>query len=131
MNFTERMEAMEEELQDLCKRGVGAMVRERVEGRSSGPMLQDLLLQSTMFQEAYKTAFEHNFEGFATAETARALLIAADHLGYSLSVLLRINPTYSLDKLLVFLESMLSVQLAHFETWCDGVAVAVAEAGYS
>lgn len=120
---------MEAELQDLCKRGVGAMVQRGVEGRSSGPLLQELLLQSTMFQEAYKTAFEHNFEGFGTEKTEGTLCFAADHLGYSLSVLLRINPTYSLDKLLVFLETMLSVQLAHFETWCDGVAEAVRQNG--
>jgi hypothetical protein len=118
MNFTERMEAMEEELQELCKRGVVGMVRRRVEGRSE-PMLQDLLLQSTVFQDAYKTAFDHHFEGVGTDETASALRVAADNLGYSLSAFLRsCEPDYSLDKLLVFLETMLSIQLAHFETWC-------------
>jgi len=124
MDFTERMEAMEAELQDLCKRGVMGMVRD-----GPGPMLQDLLLQSTMFQDAYKTAFDHHFEGYGTDETASALRVAADNLGYSLSAFLRsCEPASSLDKLLVFLETILSIQLAHFEMWCDGVAEAMAAA---
>lgn len=114
MDYTERIEIVETTIQEYCRKYIS---------ENYGTL--EYLYLKTDIQTAYKNAFTEQFHEYCTKDVERIIWTASENLVYSLSAFLRTNSESSLEQILKFTETMISIQIAHFESWCEEVAVGV------
>ena len=66
-------------------------------------------------------AFVQHFQEYITKTSEQSIRVAAEHLVFSLRAFIRSTPNYSIEHLLAFTESFITIQLAHFEQWCEEI----------
>lgn len=116
MDYTEHIELVEETIQIFCRKYISENYNKN---------LEYLFMQKIDIQTAYKNAFLEQFEPYYTKDVERHLHVSSENLVYSLSAFLRTNPETSLEQILRFTETMISIQIAHFESYCEEVPEAV------
>ena len=112
MDYTERIELVENTIQEFCRKYIS----------ENYANLERIFLQKIDIQLAYKEAFIQQFEEYCTKDIEVLLWISSENLVYSFSAFLRTNPTASLGDVLTFAETMISIQIAHFDYWLEEVA---------
>ena len=116
MDYTERIEIVETTIQEYCRKYISENYNKN---------LEYLFLQKIDIQTVYKDAFVEQFQEYCTKDVERTIWAASENLVYSLSAFLRTNPEAPLEQILKFTETMIYIQIAHFESWCEEVAEGV------
>jgi hypothetical protein len=116
MDYTEHIELVEETIQIFCRSYLSENYNKN---------LEFLFMQKTDIQTAYKNAFLEQFEAYYTKDVEKIVHVSSENLVYSLSAFLRTNPESSLEQILRFTETIISIQITHFEWYCEEVAEAV------
>ena len=110
MNYIERIEIVENTIQEFC----------RIYIIKNYNILDKLYLKIDI-QTAYKDTFATHFQEYFTKDVEKSIWTASEHIVYSLTAFLRTNPESSLEQILKFTEIMISIQIAHFESWCKEI----------
>jgi len=114
MDYTERIEIVETTIQEYCRKYIS---------ENYGTL--EYLYLKTDIQTAYKNAFIEQFQEYCTKDVERIIMTASENLIYSLTAFIQTNPESSLEQIHTFAEKMISIQIAHFESWCEEVAEGV------
>ena len=55
------------------------------------------------------------------------LFVAAKNFTFAVKTFIKLNPNYSLNKLLRFVNTFVSTQLRDFSDWCDDIMMAMGD----
>jgi hypothetical protein len=116
MDYTDHIEIVEEKIQQFCRSYLSENYNKN---------LEYLFMQKIDIQTTYKNAFLEQFQEYCTKDVEQHVHVSSENLIYSLSAFLRTYPECSLKQILTFTETMISIQIAHFESHCEEVAEAV------
>lgn len=77
--------------------------------------------------EAYSSKFSNEFSQHMTERVFDMLFVAAKNFTFAVKTFVKLNPNYSLNKLLRFVNTFVSTQLRDFSDWCDDIMMAMGD----
>jgi len=77
--------------------------------------------------EAYRSKFSNEFSQHMTERVVDMLFVAAKNFTFAVRTFVELNPNYSLNKLLRFVNTFVSTQLDDFDNWCDDIMMAMGD----
>ena len=76
-------------------------------------------------KEAYVSEFKEEFSDYMNKNIEAKLWFAGQNIGFAVQTFIDTNPNYTLNKLLNFVDTFLTIQLDDFENWCDDIMMAM------
>jgi hypothetical protein len=83
----------------------------------------------TAIKEAYVSKFKDEFAQYMNREIEQKLWFAGQNIGFAVQTFIDLNPNYTSNKLVNFVETFLKIQLDDFHNWCDDIAMAMPDEG--
>ena len=76
-------------------------------------------------KEAYVSKFKEEFSEYMNKDIETKLWFAGQNIGFAVQTFIDTNPYYTLNKLLNFVDTFLTIQLDDFGNWCDDIMMAM------
>ena len=74
---------------------------------------------------AYVSKFKEGFSEYMNSDIESKLWFAGQNIGFAVQTFIDLNPNYTLNKLIKFVETFLTTQLDDFGNWCDDISMAM------
>lgn len=81
-------------------------------------------------KDAYVSFFQKEFTPYMNGVIENKLWFAAQNVGYAIQSFVKLTPHYTLEKLIVFVDTFMSMQFREFHNWCDEIMMAMPSSEY-
>ena len=78
-------------------------------------------------KEAYVSKFKEEFSEYMNDNIDAKLWFAGQNTVFAVQTFIETNPNYTLNKLLHFVDTFLTIQLDNFGDWCDDIMMAMSD----
>jgi hypothetical protein len=113
-----------EERFDIVKNSLIDFVKERIASRYNYNNEFHIWSYSAI-KEAYVSKFKEEFSEYVNSGIESKLWFAGQNIGFAVQTFIDLNPNYTLDNLLEYVETFLTIQLDNFGDWCDEIGMAM------
>jgi len=72
-------------------------------------------------KESYVSKFKEEFSEYMNSDIETKLWFAGQNIGFAVKTFINLNPKYTLNTLLKFVETFLIIQLNEFGNWCEEI----------
>jgi hypothetical protein len=109
---------------EIVKQSLINFVREKISSRYNYNNEFHIWSYSAI-KEAYVSEFKEEFSDYMNKNIEAKLWFAGQNIGFAVQTFIDTNPNYTLNKLLNFVDTFLTIQLDDFENWCDDIMMAM------
>lgn len=78
-------------------------------------------------KDAYVSEFKKEFSKYMNHDIESNLWFAGQNLAFAVQTFINTSPNYTLEKLLKFVDTFLTIQLDDFGNWCNDIMMAMYE----
>lgn len=115
-----------EERFEIVKTNLVSFIKEKITSRYNYSN-EYIIWSYSVIIDAYKEKFTQQFSQYMTPSIENTLFVAAKHFSYAVQSFVNMNPFYSLEDLLNFVDMFLSIQFNDFGNMCDDISMAMYE----
>ena len=109
---------------EIVKQSLINFVREKISSRYNYNNEFHIWSYSAI-KEAYVSKFKEEFSDYMNKDIEAKLWFAGQNIGFAVQTFIDTNPNYTLNKLLNFVDTFLTIQLDDFGNWCEDIMMAM------